>query len=350
MRLRLREMSWTMNSNDNQDFEVRVASHSIDGDTPPEQDGAVVEILPQVLGELRDYARTEIDTELGAFLLGRVLSGPDPARPRTRIEAWIEAKHADNRGANITFTHQTWEYVNNQKDTLYPEMKMVGWFHTHPGFGIFLSSYDLFIHENFFKEAGQVALVMDPRSNKTGAFSWQEGQVVQLPMYTLGAEDGSRPGPAGVLARHGRSVALGASLLVTGFLAGFLMFSYIPAWYNGEQTPGRAYQDAREELDSAATLASRQVQLAPLHASRTMENRQIWAGVDQGGTDPSGGYYLQVNVQSGDSLARLASTFNLDSSSIDTIAELNRLDDPDFIMAGQVLRIPVPGKLLEPID
>ena len=32
----------------------------------------------------------------------------------------------------------------------YPDKKIVGWQHTHPGYGIFLSSYDIFIQENFY--------------------------------------------------------------------------------------------------------------------------------------------------------------------------------------------------------
>ena len=35
----------------------------------------------------------------------------------------------------------------------FPTESLVGWQHTHPGFGIFLSGYDLFIHRNFFAAA-----------------------------------------------------------------------------------------------------------------------------------------------------------------------------------------------------
>ncbi len=31
-----------------------------------------------------------------------------------------------------------------------PNIDIVGWYHTHPSFGIFLSHHDLFIHQNFF--------------------------------------------------------------------------------------------------------------------------------------------------------------------------------------------------------
>jgi proteasome lid subunit RPN8/RPN11 len=49
---------------------------------------------------------------------------------------------------------------------------MVGWYHTHPGFGIFLSGMDLFIHQNFFTQIWHVAYVLDPRARTSGFFCW----------------------------------------------------------------------------------------------------------------------------------------------------------------------------------
>ena len=49
---------------------------------------------------------------------------------------------------------------------------MVGWYHTHPGVGIFLSGMDLFIHQNFFTQMWHVAYVLDPRARTSGFFCW----------------------------------------------------------------------------------------------------------------------------------------------------------------------------------
>ncbi|TFG23847.1 MAG: hypothetical protein EU532_13090 [Promethearchaeota archaeon] len=42
------------------------------------------------------------------------------------------------------------------------ELRIVGWWHSHPGFGPFLSSTDIHTQEFFFPESYQVALVVDP--------------------------------------------------------------------------------------------------------------------------------------------------------------------------------------------
>jgi proteasome lid subunit RPN8/RPN11 len=53
----------------------------------------------------------------------------------------------------------------------------VGWHHTHPGYGIFLSGYDQFIHNNFFNVPGMFALVVDPRAESLGFFQLKAGGI-----------------------------------------------------------------------------------------------------------------------------------------------------------------------------
>jgi proteasome lid subunit RPN8/RPN11 len=59
-----------------------------------------------------------------------------------------------------------------------PDHQIVGWHHTHPGFGIFLSRHDEFFHRNFFSQPWQVALVVDPQRGELGFFQWLDGEIV----------------------------------------------------------------------------------------------------------------------------------------------------------------------------
>jgi proteasome lid subunit RPN8/RPN11 len=52
----------------------------------------------------------------------------------------------------------------------FPDKELVGWYHTHPRMGLFLSSHDIFLHNNFFPKPWQVALVVEPHSNVGGFF------------------------------------------------------------------------------------------------------------------------------------------------------------------------------------
>lgn len=108
-----------------------------------------------------------------------VLVGPRPekqpdGRYRVHISDTIIAKHTVMQGASVTYTPESWRYMNDQLALRYPDETsiMVGWYHTHPGFGIFLSGMDLFIHQNFFTQIWHVALVLDPRARSAGFFGW----------------------------------------------------------------------------------------------------------------------------------------------------------------------------------
>jgi hypothetical protein len=46
----------------------------------------------------------------------------------------------------------------------------VGWYHTHPRMGIFLSGYDTWLHDHFFPHPWQVALVVEPHTGAGGFF------------------------------------------------------------------------------------------------------------------------------------------------------------------------------------
>jgi proteasome lid subunit RPN8/RPN11 len=118
-----------------------------------------------------------------------VLVGPPPekqpdGRYRVHISDTIIARHTVMQGASVTYTPESWRYMNDQLTLRYPDETgiMVGWYHTHPGFGIFLSGMDLFIHQNFFTQIWHVALVLDPRARSAGFFGWdrQRGRVSRL--------------------------------------------------------------------------------------------------------------------------------------------------------------------------
>jgi proteasome lid subunit RPN8/RPN11 len=117
------------------------------------------------------------DREVGGVLVGRMPG--DGGLPL--ITAAIPAISADEQRATLTFTQQAWAHVHRVLDTEFPpDEQIVGWYHSHPGFGIFLSGHDLFIHENFFSAPSQIAVVVDPLACTEGAFAWREGKLQAL--------------------------------------------------------------------------------------------------------------------------------------------------------------------------
>lgn len=141
---------------------------------PPEE-GLRVYLDRKAYRRMREYGGSETSRELGGVLVGRVLR--DERGIFVVVEAFIEAEGARSSKSSVTFTHEAWEHIHKVLEERYPGRAIVGWFHTHPGFGVFLSGYDRFIHQHFFREPWQVAMVLDPVAEEDGLFCWVEGKL-----------------------------------------------------------------------------------------------------------------------------------------------------------------------------
>ena len=141
-----------------------------------ERGSVPIVVKRSVWDAIHQHGRSRTDVEVCGVLVGNVYRGDNG--PYVYVEAHIRGHHAGSQLAQVTFTAETWEHLQNTMDREYPQQRIIGWYHTHPGFGIFLSPMDLFIHENFFSAAEQVAIVYDPLSGKEGLFVWQRGEAV----------------------------------------------------------------------------------------------------------------------------------------------------------------------------
>ncbi|MDR3638341.1 MAG: Mov34/MPN/PAD-1 family protein [Isosphaeraceae bacterium] len=138
------------------------------------------------------HALRDTSVELGGILLGKECLDDETGTPFVWVTKSLEAKHYENTQASFTYTHDSWEEITRERDCLHPDLDIVGWYHTHPDFGVFLSSHDLFIHRNFFAQPLQVAYVVDPIRQTRGFFQWRDGRVDQLGGFFLSADRGER--------------------------------------------------------------------------------------------------------------------------------------------------------------
>jgi len=61
----------------------------------------------------------------------------------------------------------------------FPGKIFVGWAHSHPNYGCFLSQQDVATQENYFPEEWHVAFVVDPVRKEEKAFKLRDGKVVE---------------------------------------------------------------------------------------------------------------------------------------------------------------------------
>ena len=254
-----------------------------------------------------------------------------------------------------------------RKDTYYPDLQIVGWFHTHPGFGIFLSQSDRQQHAQYFPEPWHLALVIDPQNMSRGLYQLEDAQPQTLTGYYLAdlppakavlrRKDGSKAGRRRRI-HYPRFIAAVAilMLLLTGVgYGGWLLWDY---WYfadspvSTEQTEGG---DDRSAPPSAQELARPVPSTEAQNASAPSASGQQQSGqTDNTGSDesPSSGTTVtaftptgepranEYVVKAGDNLWDIARLELGDGSRYRDIAELNDLSTDVVLRVGMILQLP----------
>lgn len=124
-----------------------------------------------VMRDMEAHALSNTSVELGGVMLGQQHVDSE-GRPFVVVSDCLRAEHYEATKGSFKFTHDTWSQITNQREEFRPDLEMVGWYHTHPGWTVFLSGMDLFICNNFFNRDLDVALVIDPCEQDRGWFQW----------------------------------------------------------------------------------------------------------------------------------------------------------------------------------
>jgi proteasome lid subunit RPN8/RPN11 len=131
-------------------------------------------LAPSVLNRLLRFSCSDMVNELGGVLIGRV--GKASRRMFIEIKDFIPASKGISHRASFEFTNEAQQEIHEVLQQQFPDQRILGWFHTHPGYGIFLSSADQFIDRNYFNGPYHVAMVIDPTKPEieVGIFVWDK--------------------------------------------------------------------------------------------------------------------------------------------------------------------------------
>ena len=141
---------------------------------------------PQIHQRIAAHAAERLSLEICGVLVGHWHRDADG--PFVLVNESIRCDKALSNAGDVTFTHEAWNEVHQQMDSKFTDRDIVGWYHSHPNFGIFLSDRDLFIQEHFFNGPGQIAYVVDPVNGVEGVFAWRNGKAKLYPHFWVGDE------------------------------------------------------------------------------------------------------------------------------------------------------------------
>ena len=123
--------------------------------------------------------------EVGGFLMGKYCLDPETNQYQISLNEFIPIVPEDHSVFQLEFSTNSLVRELGDAQDKFPDLSVIGWFHTHPGHGLFLSKPDMTIHRGFFKEKYQVAMEIDSLSEKldTGFFTKKMNDEMNNSIY-----------------------------------------------------------------------------------------------------------------------------------------------------------------------
>jgi proteasome lid subunit RPN8/RPN11 len=191
----------------------------------------VLQAIPDEVWVLaRAHTGEQLENEVGGFLIGFL------TEDGLKVTHALPAREAVGSAAQLTFPPEAWTSVYAVIEERNQGERLVGWYHSHPGHGVFLSAYDEFIHTQFFPEEGQVAMVIDPQTGDEGVFVTRNKKIQEV-VKRSGTKAKGQTAAQKAAKRDRRSLFFRAGAVVI-LVGAFYTFGLIRSGYNSGFTDG----------------------------------------------------------------------------------------------------------------
>ena len=301
-----------------------------------ENDDVKVYIKQDVYKKLEKFASSDTSKELGSIIIGNY--SEELGKMHVIISDYIEAKYTDASASTLTFTHDTWDYIHKEHERLYPEKKIIGWQHTHPNYGIFLSNYDMFIQENFFNMPFQVAYVIDPIQNTRGFFQWKNGKIQKLKGYYVYDDIGKPIKIEQMKVKNKETVTTVKSSKVVNGVVTILCIAMI-----GLSIFAKSLENKYEEqLQTQETIFQEMTNQKATINAQADTIAELQKQLEDEKEDKEEVLFKTYTVSRGDTLLKICESNNIDYyANLNIILSINNIDNPNHIHVGQKILLPI---------
>lgn len=128
-----------------------------------------VYIEAQALDNLKQHLESNLRVEQGGILFGNTYQDSELGT-YVEITASIAAPATIGTGSHLEFTSNSWLAIMDEAKANHPEANIVGWYHSHPNIGVFMSGTDMRTQQAFFYHDWSVSIVYDPVRQDIGFF------------------------------------------------------------------------------------------------------------------------------------------------------------------------------------
>lgn len=137
---------------------------------------------------VKRHLRRDTSREHGGLLLGNAHQIDEERMTVTAIHKACPCPDAPGSIDHFTIDQACWDKVHCDLSQASPRMRIVGWFHSHPGMPVRPSQRDAFIQRHFFSEEWQVAWICDPIADRHAFFAVSGCSLRDFPNVAVFAE------------------------------------------------------------------------------------------------------------------------------------------------------------------
>jgi proteasome lid subunit RPN8/RPN11 len=100
-----------------------------------------VYIKENAINDIEQHLATNLRIEQGGILFGNAYKDPESQKIYVEITAAVPAPATMGTGQYLEFTSDSWLGIMNYAQRCHPQDNIVGWYHSHPNLGVFMSGY-----------------------------------------------------------------------------------------------------------------------------------------------------------------------------------------------------------------
>lgn len=128
--------------------------------------------------------------ETGGVFVGQAYFCKETNTHYTEIIGSIAAPHTIGNRVHFQLTAESWPDIFKNHKQNYPTTTILGWYHSHPGHGVFLSGTDLNTQRSTFNKVWQISTVYDTLHKDIGYFYGADGTRTS-PVYLQDVNENS---------------------------------------------------------------------------------------------------------------------------------------------------------------
>ncbi|WP_017718131.1 Mov34/MPN/PAD-1 family protein [Kamptonema formosum] len=151
-----------------------IAERGISNEVRPVRE---VYIKEDALANLKSHLASNLRVEQGGILLGNAYRDTQNGI-YVEITASVAAPATIGTGAHLEFTPDSWQGIMDYARAAHPQENIVGWYHSHPSIGVFMSGTDMNTQRAFFYHPWCLSIVCDPVRKQIGYFLGKEAVSV----------------------------------------------------------------------------------------------------------------------------------------------------------------------------